>query len=62
MTTGDFEPKDMPDESDSFDPDVFADEFDSKTTKIVLGGIATTALLGGIYALARRRLANRKED
>ena len=40
----------------------FDDEFDSKTVKIALGGIAAGGLLVGIYALAHHRLNKKKEQ
>mgnify|MGYP001010030813 CR=1 FL=1 len=41
--------------------DWFDEDFDSKTVKIALGGIAAGGLLVGIYAIAHRRL-NKKEQ
>ena len=44
------------------EPDLFDDDFDSKTVKIALGSIAAGGLLVGIYALAHNRLNKKKEQ
>ncbi len=44
------------------DGDWFDEDFDSKTVKIALGGIAAGGLLTGIYVIAHRRLNRRREE
>lgn len=41
--------------------DWFDEDFDSKTVKIALGGIAAGGLLVGIYAIAHRRLSKKEQ-